>query len=81
MMKKLVVGALALALLSGCASFQEHRAEKAQVKAERESYQNPFYLKYLAPTNKLDQAIFDDPEAGMILDANLDEREVTTDAE
>jgi len=58
MMKKLVVGALALALLSGCASFKEHRAESARIKVERESYQNPFYLKYLNPNNKLDQAIY-----------------------
>ena len=57
MMKKLVVGLLAIALLSGCASFQENRAEKARKKAERESYQNPFYLKYLDPGSQLDKHI------------------------
>jgi tetratricopeptide (TPR) repeat protein len=55
MMKKLVVGILAVALLTGCASSRE---ERARIKEERESYQNPFYLKYLDPNSRLDQHIY-----------------------
>jgi len=88
MMKRLVVALLAVALASGCAS---SRAEHERKKAERESYQNPFYLKYLNPENKLDQHIYarietlranrDDPVAHNELGALLFQRGFPKDAE
>lgn len=89
-MKKYLVALLTLVLLSGCASFQERRADKARTKAERESYQNPFYLKYLNPNSRLDQLIYSrieslranptDPVAHNELGALLFQRDFPKDA-
>ena len=86
MMKRLVVAVLALMIVSGCASIEESKARKA----ERESYQNPFYLKYLDPESRLDQHIYarieslrenpDDPVTHNELGALLFQRRLPNDA-
>jgi tetratricopeptide (TPR) repeat protein len=86
MMKRLAIALLALSILSGCASIEKSKAKKA----ERESYQNPFYLKYLDPNSRLDQGIYsrieslranpNDPVAHNELGALLFQREFRQDA-
>lgn len=48
-----ILGISALLLLSSCSSWEEAKAKRA----ERESYANPFYMKYLEPGSELDREI------------------------
>lgn len=85
-MKRFVIAILALTLVSGCSSIEKMKARKA----ERESYQNPFYVKYLDPESRLDQQIYarveslrenaDNPVVHNELGALLFERDFPKDA-